>query len=659
MLHPCVQPRWFPAGLLVVALAACHDAPRDNPFDPELTSAVEMEMTLDDTAGTVTLTWTPYEGEQPFAEYWVLRKRGGMEAVDTLAVLSQMSQTIFVDSSLAAHTDYVYRVSVVNTSGFEQSSDEKTTPGYAVTAVTLLEVEVNQEKGEVKLRWSRFREARFEVYRLERRSQTEANFTPVAWVEAVSDTVFTDEDPVPNVTYFYRIVVEAAGENWESNLKGPVLVLPSDIQLLEGDLDLKTGTLLLHWQRYTGPGFEQYEVRRSRLGEGEEVLGEITAVADITWTDSTLLPSTFYSYQVRTVAENQEQVTQEFEVVYDLPPAYFQRVIVSYPGIAELHWRPYQGPRFEAYEVRRKVEVEGETIVRTLAEFKDINRITYVDSQLQSDTEYAYCISVRTSWGEDVGVLSRELRGRFLALRFVISILEDSEGALWFGTDQGVSRYDGRDWQFFGMEDGLAGGRHLLFSSQSQLGSGFVPSVYQSSDGAMWFGTAGGVSRYDGSWQTFTEADGLAGTWVTSVYESSDGAMWFGTTPFPLFDEAGNVIGYSDGGGVSRYDGSWQTFTEADGLASNWVYSVYESSDGAMWFGAFSDIQFDEVNLVIGLGDGGGVSRYDGTSWQTFTQADGLASGVALPVYQSSDGAMWFGTDQGVSRYDGSWQTFR
>ena len=62
----------------------------------------------------------------------------------------------------------------------------------------------------------------------------------------------------------------------------------------------------------------------------------------------------------------------------------------------------------------------------------------------------------------------------------------------------------------------------------------------------MWFGTLGGVSRYDGvNWQTFTQEDGLADDLVNSVYQSSDGAMWFGTNP----------------GGVSRYDSIGQCRT--------------------------------------------------------------------------------------------------
>lgn len=62
---------WWLAGPLLLAWS--HDAPRDNPLDPQLTPPVQLQVALDDTAGTATLTWTRYEGEAEFGEYWVLR----------------------------------------------------------------------------------------------------------------------------------------------------------------------------------------------------------------------------------------------------------------------------------------------------------------------------------------------------------------------------------------------------------------------------------------------------------------------------------------------------------------------------------------------------------------------------------------------------------
>ncbi len=113
--------------------------------------------------------------------------------------------------------------------------------------------------------------------------------------------------------------------------------------------------------------------------------------------------------------------------------------------------------------------------------------------------------------------------------------------------------------------------------------------------GNLWFGTdGGGVSRYDGkSFTNFTTAQGLANNGVLSITEDKTGNLWFGTQ-----------------GGVSRYDGkSFTNFTTAQGLANNTVFSITEDghqlgTDGARMNGG--------GNLWFGT-NGGGVSRYDGS----------------------------------------------
>ena len=50
----------------------------------------------------------------------------------------------------------------------------------------------------------------------------------------------------------------------------------------------------------------------------------------------------------------------------------------------------------------------------------------------------------------------------------------------------------------------------------------------------------------------------------------------------------------------------------------------------------------------------GGVSRYDGGTWATFTTDEGLAGNRVFSMFQDREGNLWFGsTDGGVSRYDG------
>ncbi len=163
-------------------------------------------------------------------------------------------------------------------------------------------------------------------------------------------------------------------------------------------------------------------------------------------------------------------------------------------------------------------------------------------------------------------------------------------------------------------------------------------SVALERSGAVWFGTVGqGASRYDpttGNWRSFTVAEGLVDDDVWSLAPEPSGAVWFGTDS-----------------GVSRYDpatDTWRSFTAADGLADGVVRSLALEPSGAVWFGTA----------------GGGASRYDPATgtWRSFTTANGLANNVVRSLAPEPSGAVWFGTvGGGACRYDpatATWQTF-
>ena len=246
----------------------------------------------------------------------------------------------------------------------------------------------------------------------------------------------------------------------------------------------------------------------------------------------------------------------------------------------------------------------------------------------------------------------------------VTSILEDSNGYLWFGTYWGgVSRYDGKKFVTFTRKDGLADNRvnfiledresyiwfgtysggvscavypegsrrdgtsFLTFTIEDGLADNRVNSILEDREGYIWFGTYHGISRYNRGIATFGTEDGLAHNDVRAIIEDREGNLWFGTH-----------------GGVSCYDGdSFVTFTTEDGLAHNDVRAIVEDKDGYLWFGTYS----------------GGVSCYDRTSFVTFTRKDGLADNHVWAIVEDKNGCLWFGTYDGVSRYDGkSFVTF-
>ena len=96
-------------------------------------------------------------------------------------------------------------------------------------------------------------------------------------------------------------------------------------------------------------------------------------------------------------------------------------------------------------------------------------------------------------------------------------IAEDREGYIWFATwDNGVSRFDGDEFQNFTTQDGLT--HDQVF---------FIEQDHQE---RLWFGTLSGVCWYDGADFHHLEDDGIAGRPVQFIYEDCQGRIWFGGT---------------------------------------------------------------------------------------------------------------------------------
>ena len=224
------------------------------------------------------------------------------------------------------------------------------------------------------------------------------------------------------------------------------------------------------------------------------------------------------------------------------------------------------------------------------------------------------------------------------------SILQTSDGYLWFATYGGVVRFDGVVFTVFGAENVDA------------LPPNIVYSLVEGDDSALWIGTYGGglVRHHQGKWVRFTQEDGLLDDRIWILEYGSDGSLWVGTEI-----------------GLSRFkDGEWTRFTEQEGLSGNRVWALHEDRGGALWIGSSDGLdrlhngkiqsfttqqglgsqnivsiaEDLDGNIWLGTG-GGGLSRYDHQGFLSFTQQDGLPGSNIEAILADRDGNLWLGTE--------------
>lgn len=74
-----------------------------------------------------------------------------------------------------------------------------------------------------------------------------------------------------------------------------------------------------------------------------------------------------------------------------------------------------------------------------------------------------------------------------LSLSSVYSIYQDSKGFMWFGTEDGLNKYDGKRFRIFRPE---AGNPFSLAYKWTEL-------IYDDSKGQLWFGSKGGLTLFN------------------------------------------------------------------------------------------------------------------------------------------------------------------
>lgn len=212
----------------------------------------------------------------------------------------------------------------------------------------------------------------------------------------------------------------------------------------------------------------------------------------------------------------------------------------------------------------------------------------------------------------------------------VVSIVEEDNGVLWFGTGRGLSKFDGK--------------KFINYSEQDGLCSDMISNLLIDRNDKLWIGTWGGVCTFDGvDFKRFhipypeveTPINPDTRDWITSIIEDDDGNIWFGR----------------DGYGACKFDGQKLTnVTTADGLNSNNVQSIVEDNEGDIWIGTrVAEKDNADENTRFGKG---GLNKLEGDIIIHFPNLNGLSDNDVYVIYEDLANDLWFSTvSNGVYKY--------
>lgn len=197
-----------------------------------------------------------------------------------------------------------------------------------------------------------------------------------------------------------------------------------------------------------------------------------------------------------------------------------------------------------------------------------------------------------------------------------------------------------------GIDDQYVSGTTSIVKTQGGDKYSNIHALIQDKQGNIWAGTIKeGVYRYDGKTFTqFTNKDGLSDNTVYSLLADTAGNVWIGTK---------NGLNKYDGKRIQHIpillnDNSYLSVgmpAEDPSSKENEIWSMMQTKDGLLWFGARS-----------------GLYCYDGRSFTRFVNRPGLKNEDTVQLkmvdcmFEAQDGTIWLGSgmipgDEGICRY--------
>jgi ligand-binding sensor domain-containing protein len=192
------------------------------------------------------------------------------------------------------------------------------------------------------------------------------------------------------------------------------------------------------------------------------------------------------------------------------------------------------------------------------------------------------------------------------------TIFQDSNGNLWFGTQNGAFKFDGNSLIH-------------IDSIKDEFGKGVtIKGIAEDNDGKIWFGHQGGISSIDKKVVTnYYESDGLISNDVWCITTDRNNKVWIGTIE-----------------GVCKFDGKNFTSFElpegeidtTKGISSTkMVHDIFEDSKGTLWFISNA-----------------GLFSYTNNSLLNVSEKTGIQTNFINEIFEDKNGELWVSTKNGL-----------
>jgi signal transduction histidine kinase/ligand-binding sensor domain-containing protein len=268
----------------------------------------------------------------------------------------------------------------------------------------------------------------------------------------------------------------------------------------------------------------------------------------------------------------------------------------------------------------------------------------------------------------------------------VTCVLHDSRGFMWFGTSDGLNKYDGYSFTIY---QNIPGDRHSLSNN-------YVKSIAEAKNGDLWIATlGGGLCRYNRLTENFTvyrnnpsRVNSLSADDLNQVMVDHTGMVWIGTnmgldmydpqkntfTHFPsdkndpstisdtyitaLMQDSDHIIWVGTrGGGLNRLDPATKKFTRfayssknSNSISSNYITSIFEDSKGRLWVGT----EADGLNQLVK--ETGSFRHFK----QDNNNTNSLVHNDVVSINEDNTGRLWIATENnGISVYNPETNVFQ